>query len=122
MASSERDFIVEKVKELLAASSCCPELKEAAQKYLDAVDTPEEKTAGRFLIAELEEDVQDIDTALEFFNSDEAKELLGEVNAAFVAITAKRVKADGGKTCICPACTAGQAILDKKAVLLGEFL
>ena len=118
MANAERDFIVEKVKEVLTSSSCCPELKEVAQRYMDALDTPKEKEAGRLLIAELEEDVQDIDTALEFFSSDAGKEQLGELNAAFLALTARHVKAGGGKTCICPACTAGQAILDKKDILL----
>ena len=78
MVNAERDYIVEKVKEVLASPSCCPELKEAAQKYMDALDTPEEKGAGRALIAELEEDVQDIDTALEFFSSDAGKEHFGE--------------------------------------------
>ena len=41
MANAERDFIVEKVKEVLAAPSCCPELKAAAQTYLDVLDTPD---------------------------------------------------------------------------------
>jgi hypothetical protein len=118
MANTERDYIVEKVKEVLASSSCCPELKEVAKKYMDALDTPEEKAAGRALLAELEEDVQDIDTALEFFSSDAGKEYFGEVNAAFLVLTARHVKAEGGKACPCPACTAGQAILDKKEVLL----
>lgn len=58
MANAKRDFIVEKVKEVLAAPSCCPELKDAAQKYLAALDTADEKAAGKILIAELEEDVQ----------------------------------------------------------------
>ena len=57
MANAKRDFIVEKVKEVLAAPSCCPELKDAAQKYLAALDTADEKAAGKILIAELEEDV-----------------------------------------------------------------
>ena len=118
MSNAERDYIVENVKEILASSSSCPELKEAAQKYMDALDTPEEKAAGRALIAELEEDVQDIDTALEFFSSDAGKKHLGEINAAFLVITARHVKAEGGKACPCGACTAGQAILDKKEVLL----
>ena len=118
MANAERDFIVEKVKEVLAAPSCCPELKEAAQKYLDALDTAEEKAAGEFLIAELEEDVQDIDNTLEFFCSDAGKAFFGEETAACMAETAKKIKAADGKTCFCPACTAGQAILDKKEALL----
>ena len=51
MSNAKRDFIVEKVKEVLAAPSCCPELKDAAQKYLAALDTADEKDAGKNLIA-----------------------------------------------------------------------
>jgi len=118
MENAERNFIVEKVKEVLAAPSCCAELKIAAQKYLEALDTPEEKAAGKFLIAELEEDVQDIDSVLVFFSSDAGRKYFGAETAAELAETAKKVKAAGGKTCFCPACEAGQAILDKKEVLL----
>ena len=118
MANAERDFIVEKVKEVLAAPSCCPELKAAAQTYLDVLGTPDEKEAGKLLVAELEEDVQDIDSVLAFFSSDDGKAYFGAEKATEMAEAAKKVKEAGGKTCFCPACTAGQAILDKKGVLL----
>ena len=118
MANANRDFIVEKVKEVLTAPSCCPELKDAAQKYLAALDTADEKDAGKNLIAELEEDVQSIDNTLAFFSSDAAKEIFGAETAANMAETARKVKAEGGKICFCPACTAGKAIQDNKEVLL----
>ena len=111
MANAKRDFIVEKVKEVLAAPSCCPELKDAAQKA-------DEKAAGKILIAELEEDVQSIDDTLAFFCSDAAKEIFGAETAANMAETARKVKASGAKICFCPACTAGKAILDNKEALL----
>ena len=118
MANANRDFIVEKVKEVLAAPSCCPELKDAAQKYLAALDTANEKAAGEILIAELEEDVQSIDNTLAFFCSDAAKEIFGAETAANMAETAKKVKASGEKICFCPACRAGKAILDNREALL----
>lgn len=118
MANAECDFIVEKVKEVLAAPSCCPELKEAAQKYLDALDTADEKAAAKFLVAELEEDVQSIESTLAFFSSDAGKAYFGAEKAAELTEAAKKVIAAGGKTCFCPACAAGQAILDKKEALL----
>ena len=118
MENAKRDFIVEKVKEVLAAPSCCPELKDAAQKYLAALDTADEKAAGKNLIAELEEDVQSIDDTLAFFCSDAAKEIFGAETAANMAETARKVKASGEKICFCPACTAGKAILDNKEALL----
>jgi len=118
MANAERKFIVEKVKEVIAAPSCCRELKDVAQKYLDALDTADEKAAGRFLIAELEEDVQSLYDTMEFLSSDAAVEILGAEAVASMVETAKKVKAAGGKICFCPACTAGQTILDKKEALL----
>lgn len=98
MANAKRDFIVEKVKEVLAAPSCCPELKDAAQKYLAALDTADEKAAGKILIAELEEDVQSIDDTLAFFCSDAAKEIFGAETAANMAETARKVKRQGPKS------------------------
>ena len=120
MAKAEREFIVEKVKEVMAAPSCCQELKDVAQKYLDALDTPDEKAAGKLLIAELEEDVQSLDDTMDFLSSDAAVEILGAEAVASMVETGKKVKAAGGKICFCPACTAGQAILDKKEVLLQD--
>ena len=69
------------------------------------------------MIAELEEDVQSIDDTMEFLYSDAAKGILGAEAVASMVETAKKVKAAGGKICFCPACTAGQAILDKREVL-----
>jgi uncharacterized protein with PhoU and TrkA domain len=120
MAKAEREFIVEKVKEVMAEPSCCQELKDVAQKYLDALDTPDEKAAGKLLIAELEEDVQTLDDTMEFLSSDAAKEILGAEAVASMVETGKKVKAAGGKICFCPACTAGQAILDKKEAVLQD--
>ena len=52
--------IIEKVKEVIAAPSCCPEAKAACQAYLDAVGTEGEKTAEKAMIAELKEDVTEL--------------------------------------------------------------
>jgi hypothetical protein len=118
MENAEREYIVEKVKEVIAAPSCCPELKMAAQTYLNVLGTPDEKEAGRLLVAELEEDVQSIDDTLEFFSSEAGKKLFGEDAAASMVEIGKKVKSAGGKICFCPACTAGHAILEKKDVLM----
>ena len=106
MTEEEREFIVDRVKELLEAPSCCQELRVVAQGYLAALDTPGEKKAGETLIAELEKDVQDIDSVLALFTSDAGKKMFGENAAAHLAETAIKVKEAGGKTCFCPACAA----------------
>lgn len=62
--------------------------------------------------------MQSIDDTLEFFSSDAGKAVFDAEIAANLAETAKKVKAAGGKICFCPACTAGQAVSDKKVALL----
>jgi len=114
----KRNLVIENVKAVIAAPSCCPELKEAAQHYLNVLNTAKEKEAGQKLVAELEEDVLPIDVVLGFASSPEGAKVFGEEKAAAFAKQAKKVKADGGKYCFCPACTAGKKILDLKKNLL----
>lgn len=110
----DKAFIEAKVKEIIMAPSCCAELKAVGEAYLAALHTPAEKEAGIRLLKELQEDVQDIDSVLALFTSEEGKKLFGAETASQLAETAKKVKAEGGKTCFCPACAAGQAILDNR--------
>jgi hypothetical protein len=114
----KRDLIIENVKAVIAAPSCCPELKEVAQNYLKALNTVAEKEAAKKLVAELEEDVLSIDVVLAFASSPVGAKVFGEEKATAFAAQAKKVKADGGKYCFCPACTAGKKVLDMKDVLL----
>ena len=114
----KRDLVIENVKAVIAAPSCCPELKEAAQHYLKVLNTAQEKKAGQKLVAELEEDVQAIETVLAFFSSPAGAKAFGAETAAALTKQAEKVIADGGKYCFCPACTAGKKILDVKETLL----
>ena len=111
MAKSE---LLAKVNELIAAPTCCAELKTVAQEYLAAVGTANEKVAGKKLVAELEEDVETIDELMEFLSSEMGAQIIGKEAATSMLVQAKKVKAAGGKYCFCPACTAGKAILDMK--------
>ena len=111
--------LIQIVKELIAAPSCCAEAKAAAQAYLDAVGAPGEAATAKALLAELEEDVSSIDGLIGFAESERGKSFFGAEKAAGLAAAAKKAKADGTKYCICPACTAGGAILDNRDVLLG---
>ena len=106
--------LLAKVNELIAAPTCCAELKTVAQEYLAAVGTAKEKAAGKKLVAELEEDVETIDELIEFLSSERGAQILGNDAAASMLAQAKKVKAAGGKYCFCPACTAGKAILDMR--------
>lgn len=113
-----KEEVIAKVKDVVNAPSCYAGLKEAAEKYLAAVGTAEEKSAAASLVAELEADVQSIDEVIPFFGSDMAKEIFGAEQAANMLAMAQDVKAKGGDTCFCPACTAGKAVLDNKAAIL----
>jgi len=114
----KRDLVIEKVKAVIAAPSCCTELKAVAQNYLNALNTTAEKEAARKLVEELEEDVLPIDVVLAFASSSEGAKVFGEEKAAAFAKQAEKVKSEGGKYCFCPACTAGREILEMKETLL----
>ncbi len=114
----EKTQVIEKAKEVIAAPSCCPELKEAAQNWIDAVGTDGEKKAAEVLIAELKEDVLTIDSVIEFSGTDAAAKIFGAETAAKIGAHAKEVKAAGGEYCDCPACSAGKAILDNQDAIL----
>ena len=115
----DKQAVVEKVKEIAAAPSCCERLKTLCEIWLASLGTPEEKALSKELIAALEEDVQSLDATLAFMKSAEAKDLLGAEEAAKLAKLGEDAKAAGSKICFCPACQAGQAVLDNRSVLLG---
>ena len=100
------------------AVSSCPEFKEVAGKYIDAVGTQTEKEFAKYLVAEAQEDICSIDNTIEFMQTDMAKEIFGAETAKEKAEHAKAVKAAGGLYCDCPGCTAAKAIIDAKDELI----
>lgn len=118
MSKSGKEIVVEKVKELLQASSCCAEAKEAARNWLDAIGTEKEAEAAKALIAELEEDIMSIDDLIAFAASETGVKVFGAEKAKSVLAHAEAVKAAGGKYCDCPACAAVEAILEEKDEIL----
>ena len=118
MTENTRTFVEEKTKEILAAGSCCPELKEMAEKWLAAKGTDEEQAVTEAYLQELSEDVLSVDAFIGFASSEKGTEIFGAEQAKSMVEAAKVSKANGGKYCICPACSAGGAILDKKDELM----
>jgi hypothetical protein len=108
----------EMAQAVLDAPSACPEFKEAAQKYLDAIGTPDEKKMAEILVAEAEEDISPIDGTIAFFVTDMAKEIFGEDVAAQKLAHAQEIKAQGALYCDCPGCTVALDILEFKNELL----
>ena len=114
MEQSTREYISEKAKELMNASSCCAEAKAAAQNWLDSAGTEKEAEAAAQLMAEMEEDIIPIDGLIAFAGSEGGEQVFGKETAANILAHAKEIKKAGAKYCDCPACTAAAAILEKK--------
>ena len=66
MTEDTRKFVEEKTKEILNAGSCCPELKEMAEKWLAAEETTDEKAVTEAYLQELSEDVLPIDAPVSY--------------------------------------------------------
>ena len=79
----DKQALIEKIKEMAAAPSCCPALTAAIQNYFTALGTNNEKSAAQNLIKEIEEDITDIDSLVAFAPSDRAKEIFGEGQKKF---------------------------------------
>lgn len=118
MTKEIQEYVIQKTKELLNASSCCAELKEEAQAWLNAVGTESEASETKKYIAELEEDVIPIDGLIAFAGSEHAVQIFGAEGAKNMAEHAQQIKAEGAVSCDCPACSAAAAILEKKAEML----
>ena len=115
----DKQTLIEKIKTMAAAPSCCAKLKAAVQNYLDAVGTANEKVAAQNLIAEIEEDITPIDKLVVFAHSEDAKEIFGADSAKKFAAHADELKASGAKYCDCGACAPGVEILQNKEIILG---
>lgn len=104
--------ILAKVKELIAAPMCNPELKMAAEVYVNAQD----KEAADELVSALNEYVNSIDETIAFAQSDAGAKVFGASQAATVE-AAKKFKAEGNNYCMCPACQAGGVIYENREAL-----
>lgn len=112
------DYVIEKTHELMNASSCCNEAKEAAQSWLNAIGTEDESIETEKYIAELEEDIGTIDGLIDFAGSEYGIKHFGVETAKSILEHAKEIKAQGAKYCDCATCQAVAAILEKKDDLL----
>ena len=115
----DQNELVQTVREMIAATSCCKELKEAGQNWIAAADADAKKAAGAILLQEIRESISTIDHVIEFFESPQGIQIFGAERAKAMVAHAREVKAQGGKWCDCPACAAGLKILDHASLLLG---
>lgn len=112
------EFVVEKTKVLMNSSTCCHELKKAAQTWLDAIGTDQETSETKRYIEALEADIMPVDDLIHFVESSAGIQHFGEELAGNIAKHGKEIKAAGAKYCDCEACVAAECILDKKSELL----
>ena len=105
--------IIAKVNELIAAPTCNPELKAAAENYLKTQD----KASADELVKQLNEKVSTIDETIAFAESDMGKQVFGAEMAEGMAKKGHEFKASGEKYCFCPACQAGSVIYENKEAL-----
>ena len=119
MTKETLDFVTAKTNDLLAAHSCCAELKEVANAWLAAVGTDAEAEQMKKYVAELEADIIPIDGLIAFAKSEMGPKVFGGEEAAKgVAEHGEKIKAAGAIYCDCPACAAAEAILSKKDELI----
>ena len=113
----DKNELIGTVEAMIAAPSCCRELKAAGQAWLDAVGTAEEKSAGAALLAEVKDDVCTLEHTIAFFESAAGKNYFGAEKAKAMAAHARELKAAGAKWCDCPACAACVKIMENADLL-----
>ena len=113
-----KENLIEKAREMIAAPSCCAELKAAGQAWIYEVGKDGEKVAAKNLIAEIKEDVQTVEGLEAFVNSGHAVEIFGEEGVKNFKKHVEDLKASGAKYCDCGACTPALSILENKDIIL----
>ncbi|MGN1004060.1 MAG: 2-oxoacid:acceptor oxidoreductase family protein, partial [Oscillospiraceae bacterium] len=112
-----RSTLAAKTEELIAVPHARPELKEAAQKWLDTMeDGAANGEAAKAYIAALEQSVLGVDEGIAFLSTDKAKELFGARQAEMLAHM-QALKAEGKTHCDCEACALAAEILSQKEYL-----
>ena len=115
---TNKQTLIEKVRDMATTPTCCPVLRRAAKGYLSSMSV--EKTAAKNFIAELEESVVDIDALVKFAHSGELLKFFkgNQTIAQKFVDNADALKAAGAKYCNCFACQVGLEILADKEILL----
>ena len=113
-----KEHLLETAKKMIAAPSCCADLKAAGQAWIYEFGKEGELHAAQNLIEEIKEDITPIDGLVAFAHSDHAVEVFGVEGAKKFAAHADELKASGAKYCDCGACKPALEILQNKEVIL----
>lgn len=107
----KKEELVETVKKTITANSCCKELKDAGEAWLNADDSTR-AVLGKALLKELREDVCHIDDLISMTTTEKAVEMFGKEGCDKMHDAAISAKEKGVRYCLCDACTNGGKILD----------
>lgn len=105
------------VQALLDAPKSTPTVKEFAQSWFDAEDTPKQEELTKQLVSVAEQNIALIDETIGFAGSELATQILGKKGAANLLQHAKDIKAQGAEFCDCPGCVACKHIIDLKGTI-----
>lgn len=109
MTSKELKPIVTSIVE---APSCCPELKEVAQAWLNSLGTEQEAAATEKLMAEAKADITTVDNLIALTGSELGVQIFGEKLAQDLHAHGLDIKSKGAMYCDCPACAGCLAIIE----------
>ena len=110
--------LTELVRALLDAPTSNETVKEFAQSWIDAEDTPKQAELTKQLVSVAEQNIALIDEVIDYARSERAIQSLGEEGAANLLQHAKDLKAQGAEFCDCQACVAAKNIIDLKAEIV----
>ena len=112
-----RERLADKTRALIAVPHTVPELKQAAQKWLDTMEDGQSNAeATKAYIAALEDGIMTVDEIVAFTGSPAAKDVFGDQLPQFQA-HAKQLKESGARYCDCDACKLVEEILKDKEFL-----
>ena len=112
-----RDDLAAMTRELIAQPQTRPELKDAAQKWLDTMDDGNANAEpAKEYVKALMANISTVDENIALFGSEKGKEIFGDKAAEMLAHAQER-KAAGEQFCDCSACSLVAQILDKKDYL-----
>ena len=105
--------VVDLTHELLKTPTCCQELKDVANEWLNAIGSENEKVMTEKYVAELKEDIMHIENLIAFADSKAGRDYFGEKTAKDIVVHSKEIQAQGAQYCDCPACAIVEKILKK---------
>ena len=107
------DKVVNLTHELLNAPTCCQELKDVANGWLEAVGGENEESMTKEYITELKEDIMPIENLIAFAGSKKGQMYFGEEKAKEIVQHSQQIRSQGAQYCDCPACAIVEKILKK---------